>query len=136
MTDALTVDVSVRYRDLDTLNHVNNGVYASYLEEARFAYLEEVLGGTLEEYPFVVAHIELSFERPVTLSDDLTVGIRTANLGETSWTQAYDLRVDGETVATGETTMVSIDPAEKRPSPIPDDVRERVVAFEGLETDG
>ncbi|WP_254767712.1 acyl-CoA thioesterase [Salinilacihabitans rarus] len=133
MSDAFTVDVPVRYRDLDTLEHVNNAVYATYLEEARVAYLDEVLDVRVEEYDFVLAHLELSYERPVTIDDDLAVVVRTTDLGETSWTQAYDLRVDGEAAATGETTLVFVDPEAKRPRPIPDDARRKIEAFEGLE---
>lgn len=137
LEDPFTVDVHVRYNDLDTYNHVNNAIYATYLEEARIAYLEEVLGLDLEEFTFVIAGLELSFERPVTLTDDLTVGLETTRLGETSATMAYELVVgDGEErerVATGETTLVYVDPTEKRPAPIPEDFRKRVREYEGLE---
>jgi acyl-CoA thioester hydrolase len=34
--------MDVRYRDLDTWNHVNNAVYATYLEQARIDYLDSV----------------------------------------------------------------------------------------------
>ncbi|GAB3026830.1 acyl-CoA thioesterase [Natronobiforma cellulositropha] len=134
MDDPFTVDVHVRYNDLDTYDHVNNAVYATYLEEARIAYLHEVLESDLETFTFVVADLALSFERPVTLTDDLSVALETTSLGRASLTMAYELTVGGgERVATGETTLVHVDPEEKRPASIPDDVRERVLAYEGLE---
>ena len=34
------VELAVRYRDLDTLGHVNNAVYATYLEQARTRYVD------------------------------------------------------------------------------------------------
>lgn len=135
MERPFTVDVHVRYRDLDTYDHVNNAVYATYLEEARVAYLREVLAVDLDEFTFVIASIDLSFERPVTLGDDLSVVVEVTEVGRSSLTMAYDLRVDdgAERVATGETTLVSVDPAEKAPSPLPANLRDRVVEFEGLE---
>lgn len=133
MSDEYTVDVPVRYRDLDTLNHVNNAVYGTYIEEARAAYAHDVLGFDFEEYNFVLAHLELSFERPVTLGETVTVAIETTRLGKTSATMTYDLRVEDETVATAETTIVFVDDEEMRPSPIPEAIRSRIVEFEGLE---
>lgn len=132
MSDEYTVDVPVRYRDLDTLNHVNNAVYGTYIEEARAAYARDVLGFEFGEYNFVLVHLELSFERPVTIGETVTVAIETTELGETSATMRYDLRVEDETAATGETTIVFVDAEEKRPSPIPDAIRSRIVEFEGL----
>lgn len=134
MGDEITVDVPVRYRDLDTLNHVNNAVYASYMEEARAAYAEEVLGLAFDEYNFVLATLEISFGRPVTMDDDLTVAAEVTGLGETSATMTYDVRADDESVATGETTLVFVDRETKRPSPIPGEIRERIREHDGLES--
>ena len=36
--------ISVRWRDLDTYNHVNNSVFLSYLEEARLVWLRGLQG--------------------------------------------------------------------------------------------
>ncbi|MFC7195480.1 acyl-CoA thioesterase [Halosimplex aquaticum] len=46
MDAAFEHEVDVRYRDLDTFGHVNNVVYGTYCEQARVAYIEEVLGST------------------------------------------------------------------------------------------
>jgi hypothetical protein len=37
-------DVRILYRDRDPLKHVNNAVYVTYLEEARAAFHESVVG--------------------------------------------------------------------------------------------
>lgn len=131
--NAFTVDVHVRYNDLDTYNHVNNAVYATYLEEARIAYIEEVLDIDVNDFTFVIANLELSFERPVEMTDALSVALETTALGRSSATMAYELRDGDERVATGETTLVFVDPEEKRPAEIPPSIREDIVAFEGLE---
>lgn len=133
MSDEYTVDVPIRYRDLDTLNHVNNAVYATYIEEARAAYAHDVLGLEFGEYNFVLAHLELSYRRSVTLGETLTVAIETTRLGETSATMEYELRVEDETAATGETTIVFVDEEEGRPISIPAEIRSRIVEFEGFE---
>ncbi len=133
MSVEFTVDVPVRYRDLDPLNHVNHAVYASYLEAARTAYLEEVAGLPVEEISFVIANLELSYERPIRKGDEPTVALAVSDLGDASCTMTYEIRVDDGVAATAETTIVHVDPETERPSPIPDVIADRIRAYEGLE---
>lgn len=134
MTDyTYEVDVDVRFRDLDPMGHVNNAVYASYLEHARTAYFEDVLDVPLPEVDTVLAHLELDFRRAVELRDDVTVATRVPSLGESSVTMEYAVRADGATAATGETVQVAVDDAGS-PRPLPDAWRERIRSFEGLES--
>ncbi|MXV62385.1 acyl-CoA thioesterase [Natronorubrum sp. JWXQ-INN-674] len=130
MTDPFTVDISVRYRDLDPLNHVNHAVYASYFEAARTDYLEAVVGIAAENISFVIANLEIDYERPIVKGDEPEVVLWVSRLGDSSCTMEYEIHVDGEVAATAETTMVHIDPETKRPSPFPDEIREPIESFE------
>lgn len=134
MSDEFTLSIPVRFRDIDRLNHVNNAVYSTYLEEARFAYLESVLDVDVTEFELVIVNLELSFARPISLDDDLEVAVSVTDLGETSWTMDYEFRVDGTVVATGETTNVHFDPETEQPKPLPVEIREPLLEREsGLE---
>ncbi len=133
MSDRYTTDVHIRYQDLDTMAHVNNAIYATYLEEARVAYARDVLNLEIGSYSFVVASLEIHFERPLTMDDELTVAIETTALGETSVTMAYELLADDETVGTAETTLVFVSPETKRPAPVPETICDRIHEFEGIE---
>ncbi|WP_408958848.1 acyl-CoA thioesterase [Natrinema sp. 74] len=133
MSVEFTVDVPVRYRDLDPMNHVNHAVYASYLEAGRTAYLRDVAGLADEEISFVIAALEISYERPITADDEPTVALSVTELGDSSCTMAYEIRVDGDVAATAETTIVHVDPETKRPGPIPDEMAQRIREYEGLE---
>jgi acyl-CoA thioesterase FadM len=48
--------IQVRYADIDAMNHVNNAVYATYLEVARVRLWEERLDftGSAREIPFIL----------------------------------------------------------------------------------
>jgi len=127
-------DVRVRYRDLDTFGHVNNVVYGTYCEQARVAYIEEVLDlDDLNEFTAVLATLELDFHTSVTELTDVTVGVRIPRLGETSFPFEYELAVDGELVAEGESVQVVVDPATREKRSIPEAWRERVATHEGIE---
>lgn len=141
MTFEFTTEVAVRYKDIDSYGHVNNVTYGTYLEEARIDYLESVVGrgdGDIllssggEGTGIVIANLEIDFERPVNLTDSVTVGVRVARMGEKSFVFEYELRDDGEIAATGETTVVTYDQGAKAPCPIPATWRDAITEFEGL----
>jgi acyl-CoA thioester hydrolase len=133
MTDySFTTDVDVRFRDLDTMGHVNNAVYATYFEHARVAYFEEVLDVPLQETKSVLASLEIDFRRPVRINDDVTVALRVPELGESSLPMEYEVRTEEAIAATGETVQVAVDGETDSSRPIPDDWREDIREFEGL----
>lgn len=139
MSFEFETDVAVRYGDLDTYGHVNNAVYATFLEEARVDYLREVVGGDVadvtgagEGLGIVLATLELDFQHSLGPSDSVSVAVRVPRLGESSFPFEYEVREDGTTLATGETTVVVFDRGSRESRPIPDAWRERIAAFEGL----
>jgi acyl-CoA thioester hydrolase len=139
MSFEFTTTVDVRYNDLDTYGHVNNAIYGTYVEEARVDYLETVLGGEIaditgegEETGMVVANLQLDFEQPIRLADEVTVGVRVPRLGEKSFPFEYEIRSQGKVAATGETTMVAYDRATEGAVAVPDSWREEITKFEGL----
>lgn len=128
---SFTVDVDVRFRDIDAMGHVNNAVYATYMEEARTAYFDAVLDATLSDVRSVLANLELEFRRPIELGDEVTVAARVPELGRSSIPMEYEMRVDGEVAAKGEAVQVVVDEESKSSAPIPDEWREQIREFEG-----
>lgn len=129
---AVTTEIDVRYRDLDTLERVNNAVFSTYLEEARTSYIDEVFRTPVADYNFVIAHLEIDFARRITQGDDVSVTVRVSDIGTSSIPMQYEITVNGEPAATAETTLVFIDPDSQESTPVPDDVRTRIVEHEGL----
>jgi acyl-CoA thioester hydrolase len=131
-------EVAVRYGDLDTYGHVNNAVYATLLEEARVDYLTQVVGehaditGTGNGLGIVLATLELEFQSSLGPSDSVTVAVRVPRLGESSFPIEYEVREDGDVLASGETTVVVFDRERRESRPIPDAWRANIEAFEGL----
>lgn len=125
-------DVQVRFRDIDAMGHVNNAVYATYVEQARTEYFERVLDEGLDAVSTVLASLELSYERPILLDQSVTVEIDVPEMGRSSLPMAYEVLADGERAATAESVQVFLDPETEKPRPIPERFRERIAAFEGL----
>lgn len=135
MTDFdFEVEIPVRYRDLDTYGHVNNATYATYLEEARIAYFERVLGLEQEAIGMLVVSMSIDFEAPIE-ADAVTVGLGITHIGDTSFTFEYRIVADGRTAATAESVQVAYDVEAKKKMVFPDEWRERVQEFEGAQVE-
>lgn len=129
--DRFEHEVDVRYSDLDTFGHVNNAIYGTYCEEARVAYIEEVLGiDDLDEFSAVVASLDIDFRSSVTNPTSVDVAVWVSDLGNSSVTMAYELRQNGSIVAEAETTIVATDPRTGETRHLPADWRERITDHE------
>jgi len=127
----LTTPITIRYKDLDSLGHVNNAVYATYMEMGRAHYFHDVLGvRDAGEYDFVIAHLEVDFVAPLLLFDRVAAGTRVHEVGRTSFSFEYRIERGGALAATGRSVQVFIDPATHRKKPVPDAFLERVNRFE------
>lgn len=126
MTDfAYETEIEVRWRDLDPLGHVNNGVYATYLELARLRYLRDEFDLTPEEPNFVVARLELDFRAPVEEIDAVAVRLGVVEIGRTSFRIAYEIAHRGTVAARGETVQVAVD-EDGNSTPVPEEWRRRL----------
>ena len=131
-------DVTVRFNDLDTLGHVNNAAYVSYLEEARGGYYDDIVGVSFETLPTVIATLEIEYHSEITRNQSVAVGVRVPRLGTTSIPMEYEIRTtepdseDTTIAATAETVQVNTNPETGEPAPIPKDWRNAISNHEGL----
>jgi len=117
--------IPVRYRDLDTLNHVNNAIFSTYFEEARIHFIREVpelLKEMEQGYSFVLAHLEIEFVRPAEYPGDMLVGSGVRSLGNTSIDslQAIFHAEDKSLLAVAETSGVWFNLDRQRPARLPE----------------
>jgi acyl-CoA thioester hydrolase len=120
----------VRFRDLDPMGHVNNAVFLTYLEQARFAFFSEVGAATgLEEMNMIVARVEIDFKAPVCLVQEVEISVRASRFGTKSFDLDYELRVDGELVAEAKSVQVAYDYNRREPVPVPAAWREKLTAI-------
>lgn len=120
-------EIQVRFRDLDPMGHVNNAVYASYVEQARVRYYAERLDADLDDVDSVIAHLEIDYERPIELVDAVLVRVDVPELGRSSIPMDYEILVEGDVAATASTVQVLVDREEGKPRPIPEEWRDRIL---------
>jgi len=105
------IRLKVRYDDLDTLGHVNNKVYLSYLEESRINYITEVFGfkGNSLNFDVVVGRIDITYSAPVFLNDDVFIYTRISRIGEKSYDfECYIVKKSGKKIQTAAYALVTM----------------------------
>ena len=130
--------IEVRYGDLDPQGHVNNSKHLTYFEQARVAYLIE-LGLFTKDQSFmkigvIVADVRLTYLAPIYFGQNIKVGVHTAKLGNKSmaWEQNIVDTDTGRELAKGEVIIVTYDYKEEKTISIPQEWREKIAQFEGL----
>jgi len=125
--------LEVRWRDLDAMNHVNNAVYFTYLEQARVRYLRELelVSVSPSDIGFILAEARCQFKSPLKLGERVTVYIRVSDIGRSSFVFRYRMEgEDGRLAAEATTTQVRYDYERERSVPLSDGWRQAIVSFE------
>ena len=116
---------TVRFRDLDSLGHMNNAVYATFVEQARIAFLSPQ-GADVEN--MILARLEIDFRAPVEFGETVEISVQPTRVGTKSFDLEYVMRAAERVVAEAKTVLVAYDYAEARSVEIPDEWKERLAA--------
>jgi acyl-CoA thioester hydrolase len=118
-------EIEIRWRDVDAYRHVNNSVYATYLEECRDEWMDALLGEIGDPWDFVLARVAIDFRRELTQEDDMVVvTCALERLGNSSITLREQIRTrDGELSAEAEAVLVARDRETGRSRPLTEDER-------------
>ena len=107
---------TVRFRDLDSLAHMNNAVYATFLEQARIAFLESN-GAHVGE--MILARLEIDFRSPAELGERVEIAVTPTRVGTKSFDLEYVMRVGDRVVAEAKSVLVAYDYETARSVEIP-----------------
>ena len=123
--------IEIRWRDLDAYRHVNNAVYATYLEECRDEFVDSALTGVGDTWDYVLARVAIDYRRELTQADDMVVVTCVVErIGNSSITLREVIRtLDGELAAEAEAVLVARDQATGRSRPLTEAER---AAFSGV----
>jgi acyl-CoA thioester hydrolase len=112
------------------LRHVNNAVYATYLEEARDGWLEQALGDDGALWDYVLARVAIDFRNEIGLGEEAVVArVSLARIGTSSLTLREEIRkLDGTIAAEAESVIVARDGETGRSRPLSDAERARLDA--------
>ena len=122
--------IRVRWGDMDSLAHLNNACYFTYLESTRVGWLDAIGGPTgawwTLGYGPVIANASCEFLRPVVYPATLQVSMWGGPPGNSSFQSLYELRDAGSPevlYATGAARVVWVDYRAGRSTRLPDTIR-------------
>ncbi len=132
--------ISVRYGDLDPQGHVNNAGFLTYIEHARVSYIRQLGlwdGKSFLEIGFILARVELDYQAPILMTDEVEVGMRVSRLGIKSLDMEYLIRETGtgKIFAVGKTVQVAYDYQSGKTISLLATWREAIRDFEGDDLD-
>jgi acyl-CoA thioester hydrolase len=128
----------VRYADMDTLGHVNNAKYLTYVEQARITYVRDLglWDGKASPYGIIMARAEVDYRSPVTMDDgEALVFSRTTRIGGKSFEMEHLVMVErgGLPVLAARAVIVGVafDYQNNATITVPEDWRAKIAAYEG-----
>ncbi|HMA59055.1 MAG TPA: thioesterase family protein [Halanaerobiales bacterium] len=120
----LTTYDKIRYGDTDRQDHVNNAVFATFLETGRTELLynpDQPLyseGGS-----FVIAKLNLNLLAELKWPGKVEIGTAIKDIGSSSVKIVQSLYQKGKVAATAETVIVHIDKEENKSKPLSEEAK-------------
>ncbi len=117
--------LTVRFSDVDSLQHVNNATFNTYYEEARLRFLGEYFALNKEFYEgksFVMVRSEIEYIGQIKFPDSILIGTGISKVGNSSLDafQAIYHSESKKLLSTGRTTGVWFDINKQRPVKLPE----------------
>ena len=115
----------LRYADTDRQGHVNNAVFATFLETGR---VEVLLGDGLAEdgAAFVIARLELDFLAEVNWPGSVEIGTAVKEIGRSSFKLFQQVFQNGIPVAQATTVIVQMNEDTRKSQPLSERARNRL----------
>jgi YbgC/YbaW family acyl-CoA thioester hydrolase len=122
-----SLEIVVRPTEIDVNGHVNNAKFVEYLEWGREEWYD-LNGLTYDRLAAmgaltVTVNVNLNFRRECRQGEILAIVTRPDRLGRTSFAFRQEIRKqDGHVAADAVVTLVTIDPASRKPRPVPEEL--------------
>jgi acyl-CoA thioester hydrolase len=125
----------VRWAEVDMQHVVFNGNYLTYFDTAVAEYWRAITARTGRDYfadymRLYAVKATLDFHASARYDELIDVGCRLARLGRSSMTLAFGIWRADERLVSGEIVYVHVGAEEKKSAPIPDYLRQAMLAFE------
>jgi acyl-CoA thioester hydrolase len=124
--------LTVRFRDLGAMGHVNNAVYLTYLESARIAWWLHLTGGRdLRALTMILARTEIDYRSPLLYAEEMEVGMRCTAVRRSSVmveSVLVALGAEPRLAAESRQVLVHYDYASQKPCPLTEELRQQLLA--------
>lgn len=120
----------IRYRDTDRQGHVNNAVFATFLETGRVEFLYNPEKPLYKEgCTFVIASVNTNLIGEITWPGTVDIGTAITRIGNSSFSIIQGLYQNEKIVATSETVIVQMDEMTRKSSPLSDTSKQELEQY-------
>lgn len=117
----------LRYADTDRQGHVNNAVFATFLETGRVEILYDDDGSLSDEgCAFVIAKLELDFLSEINWPGTVDIGTRVLKVGRSSFTLEQGVFQNGKPAARAKTVIVQMNETTRRSHPLTEQTAQKL----------
>lgn len=131
-----SIEIQVRFNDVDILGHVSNTVYQTYFDTGKTFYMDAVIGNyDFMKEAMVGASIKIEYLEPIFMKTRILVQSRIPRIGHKSFDFEHRLvdATNGKVLSTCTAVMVCFNPQTQESILIPDHWREKIKAYEQLD---
>lgn len=129
-------ELTTRWADCDPMGHVNNANYFTYMEQGRVALLRSLWKQKAdqslkaEQIPIILAEISCQFLKAITFDQSIRIESQIAEVKNSSFIISYEItdKTTGEKLALGRSAQVWYDYQSGKSTPIPKEVKEKMLA--------
>ncbi|HKJ97125.1 MAG TPA: thioesterase family protein [Thermoplasmataceae archaeon] len=123
------ISLQIRFKDLDSVGHVNNAIHLTYFEMGRVDYITRFFGNfDPSNAGFVIVHSEVDYKKPIYLNSRVEIVTKITGVGTTSFTFSHmleDLDAPRFPFAEGNTVGVLLDGSGKKMK-VPEEFRKLI----------
>ena len=132
---AHSTKIKVRGYHIDLYKHVNNARYLEFLEEARWAMLDDLVDREKwhsEGFGLSVVNININYRQPAKMGDCLDIHSNLSRIGNKSVVIEQRIVLSGGTkvVAEAQVTFVVVDEQSGRAIPITNKIKSRLMQLD------
>ena len=119
-----TMQMSIRWGDMDAMGHVNNTLYFRYMEQVRVAWYEKLFGelSRSRDEGLVIVNASCNFLKALTYPGTVEVRMLFGTTTRSSVMSYYELRMNDTMFADGAAKIVWIDIRRGKAKPLPDSI--------------
>jgi acyl-CoA thioester hydrolase len=118
--------ITIRSTDEDPLGHVNNCIYAAWIEVARVMLIRRYLSVAPEDIDTALVSLNIDFLKETTFPGEVEVGARLIGIGKSSLRSGFGVFRDGKCLATSRCVNVFFD-LKARCSTVPSDAMRAIM---------
>jgi acyl-CoA thioester hydrolase len=105
------VSFKVRFKDCDSMGHVNNAVYLTYIEEARIDFFNNLLPKDWNwiKDGIIIRKNEIEYLKPLKFGDIITINTQISNLKTKSLELTHKIYLEKDLISQVKSILVYFD---------------------------